>query len=226
MHNDNKCSKVKAIFFDLGGVVLPSPIVKLQNIATEKGLPKDFINYIISSWGDDGPFQRFERGEIQEAVFLEKFDKHLNSMKWRSIYLSSHGPVLTSDSKDKILNVKLNAKAIYQEICSVTDTIDPNMEFALKRLKEHKALKVFALTNDFESLISEKSPCLGLFDDVIHSHKIGMRKPEAQIFHYACQLANVEFHEAAFLDDIGSNVKAARKLGINTICKEFRLCLA
>ncbi|KAJ9075110.1 hypothetical protein DSO57_1039352 [Entomophthora muscae] len=67
MHNDNKCSKVKAIFFDLGGVVLPSPIVKLQNIATEKGLPKDFINYIISSWGDDGPFQRFERGEIQEA---------------------------------------------------------------------------------------------------------------------------------------------------------------
>ena len=57
----------------------------------------------------------------------------------------------------------------------------------------------------------------GLFEVVIESAKVGVRKPEPAIFRMACDALSVEPHQAVFLDDMGVNLKGARELGMTTI---------
>jgi len=56
-----------------------------------------------------------------------------------------------------------------------------------------------------------------LFDDFVDSSEVGMRKPEPAFYLYACRRNGIEPHEAVFLDDIGHNLRAAKKLGMETI---------
>jgi putative hydrolase of the HAD superfamily len=56
-----------------------------------------------------------------------------------------------------------------------------------------------------------------IFDDVVDSHEVGMRKPNRAIYELALNRLGVEAHRAAFLDDAQSNVDAASALGIHGI---------
>ncbi|MDE2312674.1 MAG: HAD-IA family hydrolase, partial [Elusimicrobia bacterium] len=49
------------------------------------------------------------------------------------------------------------------------------------------------------------------------SYRLGLRKPEPEIYLSALRRAGVEAHEAAFIDDLKENVAGARKLGINGV---------
>ena len=55
------------------------------------------------------------------------------------------------------------------------------------------------------------------FDVFIESSVVGMRKPDPRIYELACRELGVTPARAAFLDDIGTNLKAARALGMATI---------
>src|SRR4029077_8192331 len=55
------------------------------------------------------------------------------------------------------------------------------------------------------------------FDVFIESAVVGLRKPDPRIYELACRELGVTPPEAVFLDDIGSNLKAARALGMATI---------
>jgi putative hydrolase of the HAD superfamily len=55
------------------------------------------------------------------------------------------------------------------------------------------------------------------FDAFIESSVVGMRKPDPRIYELACRELGVTPPRAAFLDDIGSNLKPARALGMATI---------
>jgi putative hydrolase of the HAD superfamily len=46
---------------------------------------------------------------------------------------------------------------------------------------------------------------------------VGLRKPDPRIYELACRELSIEPRQAAFLDDIGRNLKAARQLGMTTI---------
>ena len=52
---------------------------------------------------------------------------------------------------------------------------------------------------------------------IVESCVEGMRKPSPAIFKLMLERLEVDPHEAVFLDDIGSNLKAAREMGIHTI---------
>ncbi|MGP3911966.1 HAD family hydrolase [Nonomuraea sp. 10N515B] len=57
----------------------------------------------------------------------------------------------------------------------------------------------------------------GLFDAVVISGEIGMRKPEPRIFHYALGQVGLPGEECVFIDDIEANIVAARALGMTGI---------
>jgi epoxide hydrolase-like predicted phosphatase len=57
----------------------------------------------------------------------------------------------------------------------------------------------------------------GLFDVVVDSSHVGMRKPNPAIFHHALDLLGVEASRSVFLDDAASNVEAARAVGMHGI---------
>jgi len=56
-----------------------------------------------------------------------------------------------------------------------------------------------------------------LFDDFVDSSVVGSRKPEPAIYEFACKSNGVSPKEVVFLDDLGLNLRTARKLGMRTI---------
>ena len=56
-----------------------------------------------------------------------------------------------------------------------------------------------------------------MFDVVVNSAFIGMRKPEKNIFNYLLEQLGLEPHQVLFLDDNPVNVRAAKKAGLQII---------
>ena len=56
-----------------------------------------------------------------------------------------------------------------------------------------------------------------LFDVVVISGEVGMRKPEPAIFLYATDLLGVPLTDCVFVDDLSRNVEAAQALGLTAV---------
>jgi hypothetical protein len=63
----------RAVIFDLGGVVLPSPFEAFRAYERRRGLPHRFISGVIVRGGDHGAWSRFERGELAADEFAVAF---------------------------------------------------------------------------------------------------------------------------------------------------------
>ena len=89
---------------------------------------------------------------------------------------------------------------------------------AVRRLRE-QGLRTAALTNNWvnEDQTSKMDLLRGEFDVFVESARVGLRKPDPRIYLLTCEKLGVAPAEAAFLDDIGENLKAARALGMTTI---------
>ncbi len=57
----------------------------------------------------------------------------------------------------------------------------------------------------------------GMFDAVVISAEVGMRKPERQIFLHAASMLGLEPGECVFIDDIQANVTAAEQIGFTGV---------
>jgi len=77
--------------------------------------------------------------------------------------------------------------------------------------------KIIGPGSPFQGLRDLSSQLLPYFDHFVESAVVGIRKPSPEIFKHALQLVGCLPEEAVFLDDIGSNLKAASKLGIRCI---------
>jgi putative hydrolase of the HAD superfamily len=56
-----------------------------------------------------------------------------------------------------------------------------------------------------------------MFDAVVISGEVGMRKPEERIFQHAAGLIGLDPGECVFIDDIGVNVAAAEAIGMTGV---------
>ena len=90
--------------------------------------------------------------------------------------------------------------------------------------KRQGRYKTAALTNNFVAGGNgrgrgEDAPNFyeGLFDVVIESSKIGVRKPDPRFYELACETLDVLPTESVFLDDLGINLKPAREMGMHTL---------
>ena len=64
-------------------------------------------------------------------------------------------------------------------------------------------------------------PHAEIFDVVIDSSEVGMRKPDPAIFRLTCERLRVRPEEALFIDDLSCNIEGAASLGIETIeCRD------
>ena len=58
---------------------------------------------------------------------------------------------------------------------------------------------------------------MDLFDVIIESSIVGVRKPNPVIYEMACEALTVNPGNCAFLDDLGINLKPAKSMGMQTI---------
>ena len=185
---------ILAVIFDLGGVVLDSPLEVFLQYERELGITPHTVNRNIVAAGHAGAWSRLERGEVSMKDFYLAFDAELAAA-----------------------GIAVSGEAIMRRLASATD-VRPAALAAVRALRK-SGRKVAALTNNWvnEDQSSKMDVLRSEFDVFIESTRVGLRKPDPRIYQLACSQLGVEPHQAAFLDDIGLNLKAARALGMTTI---------
>ena len=99
----------------------------------------------------------------------------------------------------------------------------PEMVEALKRIKAQ--FKTGCITNNLPanaigSMTGRSlyvAEVMVLFDHVIESAKIGLRKPDPRIYRMMVETLKVDPKNCVYLDDLGVNLKPAREMGMTTI---------
>jgi putative hydrolase of the HAD superfamily len=190
----------RAILWDFGGVILSSPFEAFNRYEAEAGLPKDFIRSLNARNGDTNAWAKMERSEVSLEGFVALFEEEARQ----------HGH-------------KLNGWRILQ---SLSGDIRPQMVEALRRCS--RAFRVACITNNMKhgegpgmARSADKAEAVAeimtLFEHVVESSKLGMRKPDPRIYQHACDLLGVRPEDCVYLDDLGINLKPARALGMRTI---------
>ncbi len=183
-------SAIRAVIFDLGGVVMDSPLHAIARYERDHGLPHNAINHGIVAAGEAGAWSRLERGELPLDEFYGPFEDDCRG----------HG-------------FGVDARRMMEYIAEA-GTARPQMLEAIRRIRA-RGLAVAALTNNWSS--DGENPLRALFPVFIESSVVGWRKTDPRIYELACSELGVTPPEAAFLDDIGRNLKPARALGMTTI---------
>ena len=64
----------RAVIFDMGGVVVGSPLHAIAAYERERGIPPGFVNRVVVETGPAGAWARLERGELELEAFYAAFD--------------------------------------------------------------------------------------------------------------------------------------------------------
>jgi putative hydrolase of the HAD superfamily len=191
---------IRAVLFDFGGVVLSSPIDELQAYERETSLPLGFLQRLNMQDADTNAWACMERGELEEDEFYARFE-----------------------AEARALGGTIDARAIFRRL---TGRLRPEMVDAVKHLGSHYV--TMCVTNNMrigfgsamassEERAAEIAEAVRHFHHLVESWKIGARKPERRFFEHACAVAGVAPTECVFLDDLGTNLKTARAMGMKTI---------
>ena len=189
-----------AVLFDLGGVVLGSPLHAIRDYEQSLGLSRNAINLVAANTAPTGAWSRLERGELDMEAFYPEFE---------------------SDCRDA--GIEMDAREMMR-LMSLSSAPRQNMLDAIARLKA-ASYRVGALTNNWAHTGDDERPAQndgtrelkGHFDVFIESSVEGLRKPDPRIYELACARLEKKPEEMIFLDDIGPNLKPARAMGMATI---------
>ncbi|MHB8244456.1 MAG: HAD-IA family hydrolase [Acidimicrobiales bacterium] len=186
---------VRAVLFDFGGVLCASPFDAFGRYEQAHGLPAGFIRSLNARDHHGNAWARLERNEITVAQFITLFEGEAEA--------AGH---------------HVDGAAV---LTLLGGEIRPRMLRAVARCRSRYLTGL--LTNNFLSGEAAERPggaidqVLRLFDEVVESSRVGVRKPEPRFFEIACDRLGIAPKEAVFLDDIGVNLKPAREMGMATI---------
>lgn len=186
---------IRAVLFDFGGVILSSPFEAFAAYERRVGLPVDFIRTVNSTNPNNNAWARLERSEVDLGGFVTEFELEASAL----------GHAVDGN----------------EVIACLAGEIRPRMVAALRIIAAHH--RTALLTNNFLTGNPDWSSggsfasILELFDVVVESAQVGVRKPEPEFYEIALERLGVEAGEAVFLDDLGVNLKPARAMGMSTI---------
>lgn len=182
---------VTAALFDFGGVILSSPFDAFARYESTHGLPANFIRTVNATDPNANAWARLERSEVDLDGFAAAFESESAALGHRIPGWDVLG-LLAGD-------------------------VRPEMVQAVRRCGTQ--LKTALLTNNVTGM--EFNPAMAeivaLFDVVVESSVVGVRKPDPEFYEIACNRLEIEPTEAVFLDDLGINLKPARAMGMATI---------
>jgi putative hydrolase of the HAD superfamily len=187
----------EAVIWDFGGVLTSSPFEAFARFEAERGLPADIIRRTNAANHLENAWAKFERAEVD----IETFDR-----------------LFAAES------LALGAEVRGRDVLPlIAGDLRPEMVGALRRIKSK--FKTGCITNNLPAnaigsaggrtlYIAE---VMALFDHIIESAKIGLRKPAPQIYRMMVDALAVDPKRCIYLDDLGINLKPAREMGMTTI---------
>jgi putative hydrolase of the HAD superfamily len=188
----------EALISDFGGV-LTSPLHEAF-LAVQDGLdiPIEAYGQAMAAMapGDEIPLFALERGEITEADFVRDLERGLQAVLDRPVDLHGFG--------ERLIGALEPDEAL----------------FACYRGLRERGVRLALLTNnvrEWEPLWRSKLPVDDVFEVVVDSGFVGMRKPEPAIYELTLDKLGLPAQACVFVDDLEVNVDAARALGMTGI---------
>lgn len=190
---------IDAVLFDFGGVLTASsPFTMLGELGRDAGVdPQAVLELVLGPYHEDTdhPFHRMERGEI-------------SAMAWFGEASTALGAI----------GVELDMLRLAEVFGSlgVHDVV-------VERVRSLRAdgYRTGIITNNVREAAAAWRDMLdldALFDVVVDSSEVGMRKPNPAIYHHALeQLGGIAPERAVFLDDAVGNVAGARAVGMHAV---------
>ena len=186
---------IRNIIFDLGGVIIGLDTTRtLTQMGELLGLSNEKMRTLFQR---DDRFKTYETGDLSDTEFRD---------------------FIRSFSREDIID-----SAIDRAWNAMILDIAPERLSLLKTLKSNYTLYLLSNTNGIHlEYINTKFPLYGvtsfedIFDKEYYSHKVGLRKPNTDIFEYVLEDQNMDPSETLFFDDNEENIEGAKSLGIQT----------
>jgi epoxide hydrolase-like predicted phosphatase len=189
--------RLRALVVDWGGVLTEPLQTAIAAWAEVDGVPVDDYVAVMREWlgvtqgelARDNPVAALERGEIEVPQFEDELAARLAERSGRQV-------------EARGLLGRMFAEFAHE----------PAMSSLVLRAKQ-AGLTTGLLSNSW----GNEYPREGwdeMFDAVVISGEVGMRKPEPEIFAHVLGLLGVRAEETVFVDDLSPNVVAARSLGL------------
>lgn len=192
--------RIRGVIVDWGGV-MTSPIIETMDawIAAEQ-IDRDSYTTVMRRWvvqayveGLDGnPIHALERGECTDEEFERLLAAELRHVDGQPV------------RAERLLERMFAAGVLQAEMLD------------LVRSLRQAGLRTALLSNSWgTSGLAYPRDLLGeLFDVVVISAEVGMRKPEDRIFRHTAALLGLEPSQCVFIDDVEANVTAAQTIGL------------
>jgi epoxide hydrolase-like predicted phosphatase len=192
-------SSVSAIISDFGGVLTSPLIDSFAAYQEQSGIPLEELGTAmgaIAAREGAHPLFELETGRMTEADFLQALSAQVSDQLGRVVDMDGFG-------KRFMANLEPNRALI-----------------DYMRELRGRGLRMAICTNnvrEWEPLWRTMLPVDEIFDVVVDSGFVGVRKPEPEIYRLTLERLGVEAHEALLLDDIELNCDAARELGLRAV---------
>jgi putative hydrolase of the HAD superfamily len=188
---------VQAVLFDFGGVYTASPFDAVRTRGTDLGIdPDQAMLFVFGSYerDTDHPWHRAERGELS---------------------LDDARALIHDQALAQGLDIDL-----FDMLASMAGSgLRDEMVERTRRLRAD-GYRTAMITNnvvEFRDYWRSLLPLDELFDLVVDSSEIGIRKPDPRIFALTLDQLGVAPEASIFLDDYPGNVVAARQAGLQAI---------
>jgi len=185
---------MQGLIVDWGGVLTMPIHAAIESWLKATGVDRDHYGEVLRRWVEPGPGQispvhQLERGEIA----VEEFERMLSSA------LADEGSTVQEQG---LVGAMFADLSIYED--SMTSLVT----------RAHAAgIRTGLLSNSW-GMEYDRSDWLEMFDAVVISGEVGMRKPEPEIFELALERIELPAGECVFIDDMAHNVAAAERAGL------------
>ena len=190
---------ITTVISDFGGV-LTSPLLRsFAAFQDEAGVPLEALGramHAIAQRDGENPLFVLERGEMTEHAFLSDIGDELERLLGRPVEMHTF------------------AERYFTSLSANVDLIE-----YLRGLRDG-GLRMAMLTNnvrEWEPRWRAMLPVDEIFELVVDSAFVGLRKPDPAIYELTCSRLGVQPAECLFLDDLEPNVLAARELGMAAV---------
>ena len=211
-----------------------SPFQAILDYELANNIPPGWVNFSISRTSPHGSWHKLERGEIKmDADFFANFNKDLRIPALWEHFHQRRQQNQTSNAASTLPPLpEVDAEWLFWEMMRISRTPDPYMFPVLKKLRDSGKFLVGALSNttifpDGHPYNEDATGLKSQFDFFISSAHTGLRKPDPRIYEAALKemdalakkkgIDGIAASDIVFLDDIGENLKHAKKAGMRTI---------
>jgi putative hydrolase of the HAD superfamily len=202
-------AELRAVILDWGGVLTQPIRDTVRDWITADQIDWDSYVAVVGPWlsdaydplqagiavngGFENPVHALERGECAAADF----------------------ELLLAERLVTTTGAKVRPEGLLRRMLSASRPVP--LMYELVRGLRKRGIRTVLLSNSWGDGGYPRQDFPGLFDAVVISGEVGMRKPEPRIFLHAAELVGIAPRECVFVDDLEPNVKAAIGCGMTGV---------